>query len=673
MAKKLFLFLVGIAVAGIPASATVQVISLTPSLAAPQQIGSVITWTATATDTNPGPLTFQFNLEAPHQVMALAQDFNVGTLNTGTWTSNPFVWSPTGIEGAYRIQVIAKDFLSGESAAMTASFKVSPLVTGSTPVVVPTANALVALFSAPSCPAGSTMRVAFQQKSKKTPPTYTNWENCHPPATMNFEIAGMYTSATYNMQAQVMTSGKITNGPPVSFTTGAFPSTLPKPVFQLTLPPTAQADITDSVLLHSLTALGAESPYPDVATDLAGNIIWYYYDSNHPSNMITRSLPGGNMLMIQDGYAWNPGTTHGQFLRLVDLAGNILKETNTGVLQQELLKLGATDAGPCNLIATPAPIGSACMGGFHHDAIQSLPNGYTAVIADIEKIFPAGTQGDTSGLPVDIIGDIIIVLNANWRAVWYFDSFEHDSGAPQLDINRAAVLGDTCTVGQSGCPPVLLLGPGIAPAAKDWLHANSLYYWPQDGDILWSSRHQDWVMKVDFNNGAGTGNILWRMGPCGDFTFNNLNNDPWPWFSHQHEVGIENNGAGPMTLFDNGNTRVSPPSGNGSSTGCIPGMGPGNSRGMALTFDENAMQVTPVISQDLGVFSTALGSAQLLGNSNYFFMAGVVFATLDTDDSYSIQLFPTPGTVNGTQALNLQGPEAYRTWQMPNLYNPPTT
>ena len=75
------------------------------------------------------------------------------------------------------------------------------------------------------------------------------------------------------------------------------------------------------------------------------------------------------------------------------------------------------------LLPSPAPVGSSCLGAFHHDAIQTLPNGYTAVLVDVEKIFPAGTQGDTSGLPVDIVGDAIIVLNQNWQVVWYFNCF----------------------------------------------------------------------------------------------------------------------------------------------------------------------------------------------------------------------------------------------------------
>ena len=643
-----------------PAYATVQILSVGSSVASPQPIGTSITYTVTATDTNPGPLTFQFNVAVPRQPLALVKDFNAGIASSGIWTSLPFVWTPTGVEGAYQIQVVIKDFASGETASKTVKFQVTPLVTGSTPVVAPTANPLVALFSAPSCATRSSMRVKFQQLSQATPATVTNWVTCHPPASMTFEIAGMYPSTTYQMFAQTNTGGKITNGPSLSFTTGALPPKIPFPPFKVEIPAGSAAEKAAPVLLVNIVENTAFIPNITVATDLAGNIIWYYYQAGTATHyvLLARPLPNSAMLTIQDGFAWNPASQAQQTLRQIDLAGNITRETNTGVIQQQLLAMGATNAGPCNAIPNPA-VGSACLGAFHHDAIQTLPNGYTAVLADIEKIFPPGTQGDTSGLPVDIVGDIIVVLNQNWQVAWYFDAFQHDNGPPQLDITRPAVLGETCVVNQKGCPPLFLLGSQIAPLAKDWLHANSLYYWPQDGDIVWSSRHQDWVMKVDYNNGLGTGNILWRMGVDGDFTFTNINNDPWPWFSHQHDVGIENNGAGPMTIFDNGNTRVSPP---------LLGLGSGNSRCMSLTVDETNLQVTPPNpAVDLGVFAEAGGSAQLLSDGNMYCFAAIVDLAPKVVDSYSIELS------GSTQVLNVRSTEGYRGWQVPSLYNPPST
>jgi hypothetical protein len=159
---------------------------------------------------------------------------------------------------------------------------------------------------------------------------------------------------------------------------------------------------------------GQPSNYPAVATDLSGNIIWYYYPPSS-NDLLTRPLPTG-ILTIERGPAWNPDAQEAQLLRQIDWAGNIVKETNIGVIQQQLLALGATNAQPCNLISRPAPVSAGCLDDFDHDLIQTLPSGYSAVIADIEKIYPPGTQCDTSGLLADIIGNMIIVLDSNWQS-----------------------------------------------------------------------------------------------------------------------------------------------------------------------------------------------------------------------------------------------------------------
>jgi len=675
-----------LAVLSAPASASVSIVSLTPALRSPQPIGAIVGWTAKATDTDSGPLTFQFNVAPPNGTLATVKQFNVGTLSSGTWKSIAFAWALTGMDGTYQVQVVAKDFTSGESASKTASFTVTSPLTGATPLVQATQNPLVALFTAPSCPAGSTARVSFQPQSGSVPATNTNWVNCQPPATVTFEIAGMYPTTAYSLYAQVNTGGNIVNGPSVSFTTGAIPTNLPFPTFQIGIPD--NPNDPNRVLLHSLFAAGAGGSYMDVATDLSGNVIWYYFpnDEGHTA-MMTRSFPYG-FIAAQSGTTWMPGVHAYEVLRLIDWAGNIIRETNTGIVSQQLVALGDPDGALCSAIPRPPKVTSACIGIFNHDAIMTLPNGYTAAILDLERIYPAGTQGDTTGLPVDIGGDVIVVLDQNWNVVWYWDAYDPNGGGngyPQLPISRTAVLNEQCGGTQSACLTTFLLGPGIAPKVHDWLHGNALYYWPHDGagtsstapgDLIYSSRHQDWVVKIDYQDGAGTGDILWRMGPSGDFTFENTYNDRWPWFSHQHETGIENNGAGPFTAMDNGNTRLSPPTGPGSSTGGVPGLGKKcgpvdcHSRGMALTFDESTMQVLPVLSVDLGVTSSAMGSAQLLADGNYYFLAGIVDIS---GDGFDIQIQPTPGTDTGIQVLNISESSGYRAWQMPDLYSPPIT
>jgi hypothetical protein len=669
-----------------PAYATVSIVSLRPSLASPQEIGAIIGWIATATDTNPGPVTFQFNVAPPSGTLATVKQFNVGTLGGSTWTSLTFDWALTGMDGKYEVQVVAKDFTSGESASKTFPFVVTSPVTGANPVVQATQNPLVALFTAPSCPAGSAMSVSFQPQSGSVPATITNWATCQPPSSMTFEIAGMYPGTAYKLYAQIDTGGKIVPGTPVSFTTGAIPPKIPFPTFDVQVPDSAGDP--NQVILHGLFN-GGGSTYPDLATDLSGNIIWFYYpnDLDH-ATMMTRSFPT-SFLADESGPSWEPGVQAYQVLRQMDWAGNIIRETNIGILEQQVLALGDPDAQPCSAIPTPPPVGAACLGIFNHEAIQTLPNGYTAALVDVEKIFPAGTQGDTSGLPVDIIGDLIVVLDRNWNVVWYWDAFDPAGGGngyPQMPVTRTAVLNEECGLGNSGCLSLFLLRPGVAPKVHDWLHGNCLYYWPHDGapapstapgDLIWSSRHQDWVLKIAYQDGAGAGNILWRMGPSSDFTFVNSYNDPWPWFSHQHEAGIEDGGTGVFDAMDNGNTRVSPP---GESTGGVPGLGPANcepndcnSRGMALTIDETSMQVEPVMSVNLGVYSSAMGSAQLLADGNYFFLAAIVGTGDGILNGYDIQIQPTPGTDTGPQVMNIKGPASYRSWQIPNLYNPPIT
>ena len=399
----------------VPAFGTVTIQSFAPSPLAPQPIGKTIDWTVNASDSGPGPLTFQFNIQAPNATsFSLVKDFNVGTLNTGVWTAQPFVWVPVGVEGIWQIQVVVKDFNTGESTSRVVTYKIGPVINNGTPVVVKTSNPLVVLFSAPSCPAGSSMRAVFQQVASSPPPaTFTNWMGCHPPASMTFEIAGMLAGTPYNVYAQTRTGGNLTDGPAAAFKTGALPANIPFPTFKLRAPANGQpTDTSNPVLLHNMIQFSGQAPYPNIATDLRGNIIWYYYPNDVTNgSVLTRPLPGGGMITMQDDVSWDPTVTKEQLLRQTDLAGNIVRETNMGIIQQQLLAMGSVDGGPCSAIPKPAPVGAGCAGAFHHDAIQTLPNGWTAALLDVERIFPPGTQGDTSGLPVDVIGDMIVVLD----------------------------------------------------------------------------------------------------------------------------------------------------------------------------------------------------------------------------------------------------------------------
>src|SRR5262249_55970410 len=160
-------------------------------------------------------------------------------------------------------------------------------------------------------------------------------------------------------------------------------------------------------------------------------------------------------------------------------------------------------------------------------------------------------------------------------------------GPTQFDPNRAALRNETCATGPDGktspgCPPVLLL-----PTGQDWLHTNSLQYIAADKSILLSVRDQDWAVKIDYNDGNGSGNVLWRLGKDGDFTYQGTS-DPYPWFSAQHDVAFEDaeTDARMMSVFDNGNSRYQQQG--------------GDSRHQLLNVDEATKTVTLAFNGDLG-------------------------------------------------------------------------
>jgi hypothetical protein len=278
-----------------------------------------------------------------------------------------------------------------------------------------------------------------------------------------------------------------------------------------------------------------------------------------------------------------------------------------------------------------AAMGMHSINSFHHD-VRGLPGGGLLTLAAEERIL-TDVQGPG---PVDVLGDMIIVLDQNLQVQWAWDTFDH------LDTSRKATMNETCTAVTGGCPPILL-----APQANDWTHGNAIQLTP-DGDILYSSRHQDWVFKIDYQDGHGTGNIVWRLGLDGNFQF--LSSDPYPWFSHQHDANIDANGI--VTVFDNGNLRqAADPS--------------ADSRGQVIQLDEVNMTATLLVNADLGDFSIALGSAQMLPDGNYHFHLGDIVAKNSTTRAVEVQ--PSGQIVYDMGIAEIM----YRSFRLQDLYTPP--
>jgi len=178
-----------------------------------------------------------------------------------------------------------------------------------------------------------------------------------------------------------------------------------------------------------------------------------------------------------------------------------------------------------------------------------------------------------------------------------------------------------------------------------------------------SMRNQSWIIKIDYNNGAGTGNILWTLGYQGDLTLMN-GTDPvdWPYASHDVNVSSSNSsGTFQLMMFDNGTNRVMDSSGDICGTSGQPAC---YSRAPILQIDEAAKTATIEWDDVLPAaqYSFWGGSNRLLTNGDVEFDE----CNEPTGSSiYEVTQTATPSTV---WQMQITGQNAYRGYRMPSLY-----
>jgi hypothetical protein len=529
-----------------------------------------------------------------------------------------FAWTPEMHEQEAAVRVTVRNNESKETAETESRFRIVSRVKGTAPVITRTANPLVALFSAPPCAAGQQFRVAFRAMGEESI-SQTPSQACKPAMSNNVLVAGMRPDTEYRLSSQLVNGTSVKQGDWLPFHTAMLDGSV-APV-TVTVPNTGAASATDPILIFGAISLDhGKKPF---ATDLAGRVVWYL---PYPES-ITRVLPGGRFLLLADGMNSVNNTHEEQVLRERDLAGNVIRETNAGRIGEQLESHGIHS--DCRIG------GKECVSGIHHEAIR-LPNGHTMIVVGMERMMPAGTQGSKE--PVDVLGDLVIDLDEEFQVTAVWNEFDH------LDMKRPSVYAAKCNTGKGGCPPVLL-----AAEANGWTHSNSLNYIPSTGDFLVSIPEQDWIVKVDWKNGKGSGKILWRLGKGGDFTANSQ--DPSPWFSYAHDIGFEPAGSNVLTLLDDSHVRHRA---NAKDV----------SRMQVWELDEGKMTAKLSYSAQIDGYSICCGSAQALKNGGYSSVAGWV-------DQASPHGLAVETDKNGkiVHALDAFGVVVYRSFRVPDMYS----
>jgi arylsulfate sulfotransferase len=506
-------------------------------------------------------------------------------------------------------------------------------------LVAPTSNPQVALYSI-QLPQPGSVTVQFGPDTGyglTTSPQHTpaNGNN-----EVNIEVAGMRGSSTYHMQALVtLANGATYEDADHSFTTGPTPVTAIPPFghVQVSTPsgqtPQPGIELFDAIPGGEVVP-GAGAPYtPGVAqafaTDTKGNVIWTYRYPGSANDIIypIKPLPNGHFVVLISFCNCTPpfsapngpppsepaGTVN--VIREVDLTGNTIRELSMSTLNQSLAAKGFRGL---NLI------------NFSHDVLP-LPNGHMVLLTTMTKQYTnlAGYPGTNN-----VLGDVLVDVDQNYQPDWVWNSFDH------LDINRHPM----------GFP--------------DWTHGNALLYSADDQNLLLSQRHQNWIIKINFQNGTGTGNVIWRLGEGGDFKLVG-GTDPTDWFYAQHGPNYfspNTTGVFNLGVFDDGNDRQFPAGVTCGSTGAPPCL---YSTVPELQVDEKAMTATVLFHYiaPTSLYTFFGGNADLLANGN-----------IEADfcsapgGAHVLNLDPTQTPAQIVWQAVTPGYDQYRAFRLPSLY-----
>ncbi|MGC1620311.1 MAG: aryl-sulfate sulfotransferase [Candidatus Acidiferrum sp.] len=532
-------------------------------------------------------------------------------------------------------------------ATVTATSKTDPtkFASATVNVVAPgaftsTLNVQVAQYSV-ALPSPATASVQFGLTTSYGLTTWTQPSPANLATPFSLYVAGMTQSTPYHMQGLIQfADGTSFSDADFTFTTGALPAgTVPNITATTTANMTPQSGV-EMLDLLSINAAGAAFS-PLAVTDLAGNVLWAY----NPT--LAAGVAANPIKLLSNGHflinfaAAVPTDGLGSFMQEIDLGGNIIWQMTAAQLNTAL---AAATCAECNVTVI----------GTHHDFVV-LPNGHLIVIASTTETL----SDDTTP-----VGDIIIDLgdmenvggnNPNHlpQPVWAWNEFNH------LDTNRR---------------------PYSYP---DWTHTNALLYSSSDGDLIISIRHQNWLVKLPYANGTGSGDPVWKLGavlptdttPEDTADFSLLNADGTSdtnltdWFYAQHGPSFttaNTSGQFSLILFDNGDDRdVSDAPGDTCGGNGIPCF----STVPVFTIDETAKTATFVINPTTPDYSYFGGNAEVLKNGNVEYDECATTAMTDTAHNaaaiYEVTQTSSPQAV---WQMIITGQFAYRGFRMPSFY-----
>jgi arylsulfate sulfotransferase len=494
-----------------------------------------------------------------------------GSAAMGTVTATGDYMAPASI--AQSEDVIVTVALSGSAQQNYATAVVSIILPGQVSCPSDLGNPLVAQYSL-YLPAPGKMDVQF---GTTTSYGLVTWQVPTPSPNgggIQIWVAGMKGSTLYHMRAQVtLNNGATWNDVDHTCMTGTPPVTSP-------VNATTSNGATPQPGIELWNTLLPASDTQVFASDLSGNVIWTYAFPHSSSDYLQglQLLPNGNFLTLVS-YLSSVTTPQSSSvineIREIDLDGNTVESLNMTTLNQKLAAGNFQDAEG-NVYQ---------LGSFHH-AVLALPNGHFVLLATYFRTFN-NLSGETTP-STTVIGDALVDVDQNFNPDWVWNTFDH------LDINRR---------------------PMNFP---DWTHSNGMLYSTDDHNLLLSMRHQNWIIKINFLDGTGSGDVMWHLGEGGDFKLVGAT-DPTDWFYAQHGMNYftpNTTGVFRIGLMDNGNDRIFP----SGQVKCLPGSSNPQCYSTMPVLELNESQMTATMVTHYvpppSYFSFFGGNAELLDNND---------------------------------------------------------
>ena len=386
-------------------------------------------------------------------------------------------------------------------------------------------------------------------------------------------ILGLRPDRTHMVRVVVADeNGRTSTSEILNITTDPLPGDFPPIDVRVSEPARMEPGVTMFEPVYRSTDGEERADHLLVAVDESGEVVWYYRAERPVSD--ARRLQNGNLL-YRTGRA-GP-------LYEIDMLGNTVFEWHTNRTPEDHVGSDSIHVHTDTL---------------HHETFETRSGNIVAISTELRTYenYPGSDSiVDAPKEASDVLGDVLVEFSRQGdvlREVRLLDLLDpYRIGYNSLDWG--------------GAWRVLFPQEEETRPRRDWAHANAVVLDAGERYAIVSLRHQDAVVKIDWQ----TGELVWILGshdgwapewqayllqPKGELL--------WPY--HQHAPMITPDGT--VLLFDNGNYRVRP---------FDEPMPPSESFSRAVEYliDEDTMEVSEVWSYggpgDESFFARFLGDA----------------------------------------------------------------